>query len=114
MAFLTIRRTRLDYDDIPAKREAAPQLVLLHEGLGSVALWRDFPSLLAAATGTRPPAAAAPIESHSRRLSSVRASFLASISRSLTAPAAHKYGSAILIFEARDQRTSSDRWRRLP
>ncbi len=29
----------------------APTLVLLHEGLGCVALWRDFPQLLAAATG---------------------------------------------------------------
>jgi pimeloyl-ACP methyl ester carboxylesterase len=51
--FLTIQHTRLDYGDIPAKRAVAPQLVLLHEGLGSVALWRDFPSLLAAATGCR-------------------------------------------------------------
>ena len=31
--------------------EAAPTLVLLHEGLGSVALWRDIPERLAAATG---------------------------------------------------------------
>ncbi len=30
---------------------AAPVLVLLHEGLGSVGLWRDFPARLAAATG---------------------------------------------------------------
>jgi pimeloyl-ACP methyl ester carboxylesterase len=30
---------------------AAPSLVLLHEGLGSVGLWRDFPPLLSAATG---------------------------------------------------------------
>ena len=29
----------------------APTLVLLHEGLGSVALWRDVPDRLAAATG---------------------------------------------------------------
>ena len=29
----------------------APTLVLLHEGLGSVALWRDFPERLAGATG---------------------------------------------------------------
>jgi pimeloyl-ACP methyl ester carboxylesterase len=29
----------------------APTLVLLHEGLGSVSLWRDVPSRLAAATG---------------------------------------------------------------
>jgi pimeloyl-ACP methyl ester carboxylesterase len=31
--------------------DAAPTLVLLHEGLGCVALWRDFPEALAAATG---------------------------------------------------------------
>ncbi|MBN9508763.1 MAG: alpha/beta fold hydrolase [Alphaproteobacteria bacterium] len=31
--------------------DAAPTLVLLHEGLGSVALWRSFPASLAAATG---------------------------------------------------------------
>jgi pimeloyl-ACP methyl ester carboxylesterase len=29
----------------------APTLVLLHEGLGSLGLWRDFPARLAAATG---------------------------------------------------------------
>lgn len=29
----------------------APTLILLHEGLGSVSLWRDFPQQLAAATG---------------------------------------------------------------
>lgn len=34
----------------PAPAEAAT-LVLLHEGLGCVALWRDFPERLAAATG---------------------------------------------------------------
>jgi pimeloyl-ACP methyl ester carboxylesterase len=31
--------------------EEAPTLVLLHEGLGCVALWRDFPAKLAEATG---------------------------------------------------------------
>jgi len=31
--------------------ETAPTLVMLHEGLGCVALWRDFPQRLAAATG---------------------------------------------------------------
>src|SRR5277367_5031294 len=31
--------------------EAAPTLVLLHEGLGCVTLWRDFPQRLSAATG---------------------------------------------------------------
>ena len=29
----------------------APTMVMLHEGLGCVALWRDFPAELAAATG---------------------------------------------------------------
>lgn len=31
--------------------ERAPTLVLLHEGLGCVAMWKDFPLLLAARTG---------------------------------------------------------------
>ncbi len=31
--------------------DAGPTLVLLHEGLGCVALWRDFPARLAQATG---------------------------------------------------------------
>lgn len=31
--------------------EQAPTLVLLHEGLGSVSLWRDFPQALAERTG---------------------------------------------------------------
>jgi pimeloyl-ACP methyl ester carboxylesterase len=30
---------------------AAPTIVMLHEGLGCVALWRDFPAGLAAMTG---------------------------------------------------------------
>jgi pimeloyl-ACP methyl ester carboxylesterase len=34
-----------------ATRAGAPTLVFLHEGLGSVALWRDFPARLAARTG---------------------------------------------------------------
>jgi pimeloyl-ACP methyl ester carboxylesterase len=36
----------------PARPPAAP-LVLLHEGLGSVGLWREFPAQLQAATGRR-------------------------------------------------------------
>ena len=34
----------------PAPAEA-PTIVMLHEGLGCIALWRDFPAKLAAATG---------------------------------------------------------------
>ncbi len=42
--------TALETVDLPG---AEPAIVLLHEGLGSVALWRDFPQTLAAATGRR-------------------------------------------------------------
>ena len=38
--------------DMPGSAPGAP-LVLLHEGLGSVGLWRDFPAALQAATGRR-------------------------------------------------------------
>ncbi len=40
---------------VPPNREAStrPPIVMLHEGLGSIALWKDFPQRLAAATGCR-------------------------------------------------------------
>ncbi|GAN75870.1 hydrolase alpha/beta [Acidisphaera rubrifaciens HS-AP3] len=37
----------------PAGAPSGPTIVLLHEGLGSVAMWRDFPARLAARTGKR-------------------------------------------------------------
>jgi pimeloyl-ACP methyl ester carboxylesterase len=43
----------LEYQLIPAHQINRPTLVLLHEGLGSVSMWRDFPTRLAAATGCR-------------------------------------------------------------
>jgi pimeloyl-ACP methyl ester carboxylesterase len=51
--FLTAGGHRLEYQLIPAHQINRPTLVLLHEGLGSVAMWRDFPARLAAATGCR-------------------------------------------------------------
>ena len=42
---------RLEASAFGPPPDAAPTLVLLHEGLGCVALWRDFPEKLAAATG---------------------------------------------------------------
>jgi pimeloyl-ACP methyl ester carboxylesterase len=44
---------RLETLDLPATRARRPPLLLLHEGLGSVSQWRDFPLRLAAATGCR-------------------------------------------------------------
>jgi pimeloyl-ACP methyl ester carboxylesterase len=51
MPFVTVKGRRLDYELIAARDEGAPTLILLHEGLGSIAQWRDFPTRLAAATG---------------------------------------------------------------
>ena len=51
--FVTAGGHRLEYQLISAHQINRPTLVLLHEGLGSVAMWRDFPARLAAATGCR-------------------------------------------------------------
>ena len=42
---------RLEYEWIGPGAEAAPTLVFLHDGLGCVETWRDFPAALAAAVG---------------------------------------------------------------
>ncbi|MCB5364573.1 alpha/beta hydrolase [Pusillimonas sp. CC-YST705] len=43
----------IEYKLINAEKRDADLIVFLHEGLGSVAMWRDFPELLCAATQTR-------------------------------------------------------------
>ena len=48
---VTIGGRRIEAVELPG--DAARPLVLLHEGLGSVGLWRDFPGALQAATGRR-------------------------------------------------------------
>ena len=48
---ITLDGKRLETAWWGAPADMAPTLVLLHEGLGCVALWRDFPERLAAATG---------------------------------------------------------------
>jgi pimeloyl-ACP methyl ester carboxylesterase len=53
---LALRGGDVEVDVIDAGADApagAPTLVLLHEGLGSLALWRDFPGVLASLTGRR-------------------------------------------------------------
>lgn len=49
--FLDLAPMRLEYRMIGPRPEAAPTIVMLHEGLGSVGLWGSFPQQLAAATG---------------------------------------------------------------
>lgn len=51
MDFLEIDGTRLECRWIGPAPAEAPTLVFLHEGLGSVSTWRDFPDALAARTG---------------------------------------------------------------
>jgi pimeloyl-ACP methyl ester carboxylesterase len=49
--FLRIGASELEYRMIGPAPQDAPTIVMLHEGLGSAALWGDFPDQLAAATG---------------------------------------------------------------
>ncbi|MGB3409053.1 MAG: alpha/beta hydrolase [Jannaschia sp.] len=51
MPMLTIDGTDLEYASHGPG--SGPAIVLLHEGLGSVSLWRDWPERIAAATGWR-------------------------------------------------------------
>lgn len=47
------REVRIEYAWIEAERADAPVMVFLHEGLGSLAMWRDYPQQLCAALGVR-------------------------------------------------------------
>ena len=49
--FLTVGGNRLEVAWYGPPPDKAPTLIFLHEGLGCVAMWRDFPQALAAATG---------------------------------------------------------------
>lgn len=45
--FIETAGARLDYQLLQPKGSTGPTLVLLHEGLGSLELWKDFPTRLA-------------------------------------------------------------------
>jgi pimeloyl-ACP methyl ester carboxylesterase len=49
--FLDLPPLRLEYRMVGPRPDAAPTLILLHEGLGSAGMWGDFPEKLSAATG---------------------------------------------------------------
>ncbi len=49
--FLTIGQQDLEYRMIGPRPDAAPTIVMMHEGLGCVGLWGDFPDNLQLATG---------------------------------------------------------------
>lgn len=48
---LDVGAMRLEYRMIGPRPDVAPTIVMLHEGLGCVGLWGDFPDKLQAATG---------------------------------------------------------------
>jgi pimeloyl-ACP methyl ester carboxylesterase len=50
VAFVTVSGHRIEYVRIEVTRADRPVLIFLHEGLGSVAMWREFPGELAHAT----------------------------------------------------------------
>jgi pimeloyl-ACP methyl ester carboxylesterase len=49
--FLIIDDLQFEYRRIGNNKTDSPTLVFLHEGLGSVSMWKDFPEQLAEATG---------------------------------------------------------------
>ena len=53
MQTITVQGSRLEYVRLPSAhpRPGAPAMVFLHEGLGSISMWRDFPQRVADATG---------------------------------------------------------------
>jgi pimeloyl-ACP methyl ester carboxylesterase len=53
MPYVRAAGRSLAYEWIGAARDGRPGLVFLHEGLGSIRQWRDFPAKLAAASGCR-------------------------------------------------------------
>ncbi len=53
MRFAEIDGRRIEYRMILGAADARPPLVFLHEGLGSVALWRDFPDMVSRRLGAR-------------------------------------------------------------
>src|SRR6266513_4406271 len=53
MAFATAAGRKLAYEWVGEAGAGKPTLVFLHEGLGSIRQWRDFPASVAAASGCR-------------------------------------------------------------
>ncbi|MBU0749250.1 MAG: alpha/beta hydrolase [Gammaproteobacteria bacterium] len=47
------RTVQIEHQWVAPERSGAPLLVFLHEGLGSVAMWKDFPERLCDAAGVR-------------------------------------------------------------
>jgi pimeloyl-ACP methyl ester carboxylesterase len=51
ISFVTVQGRKLEVQKIPGTDTNAPTLIFLHEGLGSVSMWREFPRQVVEATG---------------------------------------------------------------
>jgi pimeloyl-ACP methyl ester carboxylesterase len=51
MSFVQVQGHRIEYDLVHVSGADAPVMIFLHEGLGSLSMWKDFPSRVAHATG---------------------------------------------------------------
>ena len=51
LSFVTVQGRKLEVRRFSGANHDAPTLVFLHEGLGSVSMWRDFPQKAVATTG---------------------------------------------------------------
>ena len=49
--YVNVQGRNLEVQRIPGSNPHAPELVFLHEGLGSISHWKDFPARAAAVTG---------------------------------------------------------------
>ncbi len=52
MPFLDLCSRRIEYERLDVAARGEPTIVFLHEGLGSIAMWKDFPLRVAHATHT--------------------------------------------------------------
>jgi len=51
LGYLEVNGVKLEVKHIAGRNPNAPTLIFLHEGLGCIEIWRDFPEKLAALTG---------------------------------------------------------------
>lgn len=51
MPFLTIDGSKIEFEQFPEATPRMPTIVFLHEGLGCVEMWKDFPRQLTEVTG---------------------------------------------------------------
>ena len=72
MRHLVVAGCRLEYVEHPAHRAGLPAILMLHEGLGCVAMWRHFLQRVAAVTGCRVIAWSRPGYGHSQPASEPR------------------------------------------